>query len=127
KIYTCDTCHADFSCLSRTLKTETLKLSLPLLVLRVGTNHPNHSAAMNHLALVTNLFHTCTNFHNSCSSPADLKIGHYKIIYHRGSPQRGPLQLLTTVNDSPAGQIVRRKLHRHFVSGQNPDEILAHL
>src|SRR6267378_3795176 len=48
KVYTCDTCH-----------TILLKkpLSLALLVLRVGTNYPDHAAPVDHLALVTNLFH----------------------------------------------------------------------
>jgi hypothetical protein len=47
----------------------TLKiLSLALLVLRIGANYPNHSAPVNHLALITNLFNARSNFHSNCSS-----------------------------------------------------------
>src|SRR6266478_3841436 len=97
KIYTCDTCH------SILLKKS---LSLTLLVLRVDANHPHHAAAVNHLALVTNLFYRCPYFHNPYSSLAEL---------------------LVTLHNPAARQIVRRKLHRDFVSRQNQDEILAHL
>jgi hypothetical protein len=31
-------------------------LTLALLVLRVAANHPNHTAPVNHLALIANLF-----------------------------------------------------------------------
>jgi len=48
KIYTCDTCHAIL------LKKP---LSLTLLVLRVGANHPDHTAPVDHLAFVTNLLY----------------------------------------------------------------------
>src|SRR5256886_5667977 len=97
KIYTCDTCHAIL--LEKTL-------SLTLLLLRVDANHPHHAAPLNHLALVTNLFNRCPYFHNSCSSLAEL---------------------LVAVHNPAARQIVWRKLHRDFVSRENPDEILAHL
>src|SRR6516225_4770685 len=59
KINTSDTCHG-FSL---------LPLSLPLLVLRIDANHSNHATAVDHLALVTNLFHACPHFHTACSSP----------------------------------------------------------
>src|SRR5712692_9324050 len=96
KIYTCDTYHAIL------LKKP---LSLTLLVLRVDANHPHHAAPVDHFALVTNLFNRCPYFHNPCSSLAEL---------------------LVTVHNSAARQIVRGKLHRNFISRQNPDEILAH-
>src|SRR6267143_376953 len=48
KIYTCDTCHA--------ILLEK-PLSLALLVLRVDANYPDHTAPVDHLALVTNLFY----------------------------------------------------------------------
>src|SRR5580658_4848382 len=35
--------------------------------------------------------------------------------------------LLVTIHNPAARQIVRRELHRYFVSRQNPDEILSHL
>src|SRR2546427_1998356 len=97
KIYTCDTCHAIL------LKKS---LSLALLVFRVNANHPHHAAPVDHLALVTNFFNRCPYFHNPCSSLAELFVA---------------------VHNPAARQIVRRKLHRNFVSRQNADEILAHL
>jgi hypothetical protein len=39
------------------------KLSLPLLVFRVGADDPNHAAAMDDLAFVANLFYRCSYFH----------------------------------------------------------------
>jgi hypothetical protein len=39
------------------------KLSLTLLVLRVGADHAHNAAAMDYFALVTNLFYRCSNFH----------------------------------------------------------------
>src|SRR6516225_150111 len=44
-------------------KLDTKNLSLPLLVFRIDANDPHHAAAVNDLALVTNLFHACPNFH----------------------------------------------------------------
>src|SRR5260370_31959521 len=86
KIYTCDTLHAIL------LKKS---LSLTLLVLRVDANHPHHAAPVDHLALVTNLFNRCSYFHNPYSSLAEL---------------------LVAVHNPAARQIVRRELHRNFVS-----------
>src|SRR6266853_6582245 len=60
KINTCYTCHA--TCLLKFLK---IRLSLALLVLRIGANYAHHASAMNYLALVANLFYRCPNFHNS--------------------------------------------------------------
>src|SRR5579864_9848278 len=36
-------------------------------------------------------------------------------------------ELFVAVHDAAPRQVVRRKLHRNFISGQNADEILAHL
>src|SRR6266404_3457158 len=48
-----------------------------------------------------------------------------------GPPEKAcptkPVALLVAVYNPAACQIVRRELHRNFVSRQNPDEILAHL
>jgi hypothetical protein len=47
------------------LRTYDLQLSssLTLLVLRIDANYPNHSPAVDDLALVTNLFDACSNLH----------------------------------------------------------------
>src|ERR1700682_503076 len=57
KIHTCATCHAG-------------SLSLPLLVFGVGANHPDHTAPVDDLALITNLFHRRTYFHDCLSFAA---------------------------------------------------------
>jgi hypothetical protein len=44
-------------------KLGTKNLSLPLLVFRIDANDPNHPAAVDDLALVTNFLHACPNFH----------------------------------------------------------------
>jgi hypothetical protein len=38
-------------------------LPLPLLVFRIDANDPNHPAAVDDLALVTNFLDACPNFH----------------------------------------------------------------
>src|SRR5579885_3442444 len=46
-----------------------------------------------------------------------------------GQPRRASTHdwmLLVPVHDSATRQVVRRKLHRDLVAGQNPDEILPH-
>jgi hypothetical protein len=48
KIYTCNTCHTIFLLPG---------LALALLVLRVDANHAHHTAPVDHLALVANLFY----------------------------------------------------------------------
>src|SRR5712672_1592261 len=66
KINACYTCHA--TCLLiffSKLASRNSRLSLALLVLRIGANHAHHAAPVNHLALVANLFYRCPNFHNS--------------------------------------------------------------
>src|SRR4029077_19916104 len=77
KIYTCDTCHAILL---------TRALALALLVLRVGANHPDHAAPVDHLAFVTNLFYRCPYFHVRCSPTlpncAGLKAAATKPIYN---------------------------------------------
>src|SRR5215471_21802269 len=49
---------------------------------------------------------------------------------HNPGDGKPPLQnspLFIAVDDPPAGQVIRRKLHRNLVSRENTDEILAHL
>jgi len=71
---------------------------------------------MDHLALVTNLFSRLPVL-SCCVAPHwPPEGGRYKT-----------LPLLIPVHDPAARQIVRRKLHRHFIARENPDEILAHL
>src|SRR2546423_1729130 len=77
-------------------------LALALFMLRIGANYAHHPAPMNHLALVANLFYRRPYFHNPSSC------------------------LFVTIHNTAARQIVWRKLHRHFISRQNADEILAH-
>src|SRR6185295_2539709 len=93
---------------------------------------------MDHLALVTNLFYRCSNFHYNSNSgytygskePATT----LALLACRAEAQhlhnyagRASIRLLVAVDDSAAGQIVRRKLHCYLISSENPDEILAHL
>src|SRR5690606_28375469 len=53
QINTNKTCHDSFS-----------SLTLPLLMLGVaGTNDPNHTLTVDHLALVTNLFNASSDLH----------------------------------------------------------------
>jgi hypothetical protein len=40
-----------------------MKLSLALLVLGIGADHPHHATPVDHLAFVANLFYRCPNFH----------------------------------------------------------------
>jgi hypothetical protein len=56
KVNTCDACHI-FSLPGL--------LPLALLVLGVDADHAHHSAPVDHLALVTNLFYACPYFHTA--------------------------------------------------------------
>jgi hypothetical protein len=40
-------------------------LSLPLFVLRIGTDHSHHTTAVNNLALIANFLYRCSNFHKN--------------------------------------------------------------
>src|SRR3974390_1949588 len=46
---------------------------------------------------------------------------------HRLKPMLQIHPLLVAVHDAAAGQVIGGKLHRDFVSRENPDEVLAHL
>src|SRR5579863_7908661 len=92
-------------------------LSLALAVLRVGTDHAHHAAPMHDLALHADFLYRCPNLHFSTPSPLRGPV----VLLLRAAA------LLVTVNDSAARQIVGRKLHRHAISRQNTNEILAHL
>src|SRR5438874_10852923 len=98
---------------------------------------------MDHLALVTDLFYRCSNFHynsnsicclrvqntpplRSLRSFAGLKPGTY-ITVPRLLAGRASIRLLVAVDDSAAGQVVRREFYCYLISGENPDEVLAHL
>src|SRR6266850_3614945 len=72
KINACYTCHATYL-----LKFSKIRLSLALLVLRIGANYTHHASAMNYLALVANLLYRCPNFHNFPSA------SHYPIYNGR--------------------------------------------
>jgi len=45
------------------LKAKNQNLALPLFVLRVDANYPDHAAAMYDFAFVANLFYRCSYFH----------------------------------------------------------------
>jgi hypothetical protein len=70
KINTCNACH---------IFSLPQSLSLALLVLRIGADYAHHPAAMNHLALIANLFDACPDFHYRCSLLlTGLKTRHYE-------------------------------------------------
>src|SRR3990170_6451593 len=99
QINACNACH------TRSL-VSSLVSPLALLVLRVAANHPNHPAPVDDLALIANLFDRRAYLHL------------YSPFLRR---------LLVAIYDPAARQIVGRQLHRHPVSRQDADEILAHL
>ena len=76
---------------------------LSLLVFWVGADYAHHTLAVNHLALITNLFDGRTYLHYT------LSISFIPVSY------------------ATAIQIVRRQLYQHSVTRKNPDEMLTHL
>src|SRR5205085_11003754 len=64
-------------------------LSLPLLMLRVGADHPDDAAAVNDLAVITHFLNRCPDFHNCFPSRLRWALGeeifaHKKrLVYHR--------------------------------------------
>ncbi len=80
----------------------------------VLADHPNHPAAVDDLALHANLLYGCTDLHWLLPFSA-----------HRFHA-RLQKTLFVSVDNSPAIQIIRAKLHRHAIARQDADEVLAH-
>jgi Na+/proline symporter len=72
-------------------------------MLWVDADNANHTLAVNHLALITNLFDGRTYLHYT------LSISFIPVSY------------------ATAIQIVGRQLHQHPITRKNPDEMLSHL
>src|SRR5215831_20471881 len=53
--------------LNQPLAASRQPLALPLLVFRIDADHAHHPAAVDDLALVTNLLYRCPYLHKSCS------------------------------------------------------------
>ena len=82
--------------------------ALPLLVPRVGADDPHHALALDHFAIAANPFNRSQYFHDALDFSFNCVL------------------LLGAENNPPLGQIVRRQFHRHFVAGEDADEVLAH-
>jgi hypothetical protein len=91
-----------------TSHTESPGLSLTLLVLFGGANHADDTLASHDFALVTNRFHTCSDFHFS-------------------TPYLKITNLLATIHNAAAGQVVGRDLELDLVSGENANKVHSHL
>jgi hypothetical protein len=103
-------------------------------MLLVLADHPHHTAAMDDLALVTNLLDRRTYLHNHNPSISllispDAPAGHT----HDNEPPerlvafwRQTGALLVSVNDAATVQIVWTQLHRNTISREDADEILPH-
>ena len=102
-------------------------------MLLVLADHSHHTAAMDDLALVTNLLYRCTYLHTT--TPQSL--GSQARAFRHGTPRNKPLKrlvafwrqtgaLLVSVNDATAVQIVRTQLHRNTIPRENTDEVLPH-
>jgi len=76
---------------------------LSLLVFWVGANYAHHALAVNHLALITNLFDGRTYLHWT------LSISFIPVSY------------------AAAIQIVGRQLNQHSIPRKDSDEVLPHL
>jgi hypothetical protein len=89
-------------------------LSLALLVFRVLADHTNHPAAVDDLALATNLLYRCTDLHLLLPFSAHSFLA------------RLSKNLFVAVNDPPAIQVVWTQFDGHAVTWKNADEVLAH-
>ena len=92
-------------------------LALTLLVTRVFANHHDVAVATNHLALVTNRFHTRANLH--FFSPAGL-------VPHGGGAVPSQFCLFVAVDDPATRQVVGAELHDDAVLGKDADVVLPH-
>ena len=72
-------------------------------MLGIDADNANYALAVNHLALITNLFDGRTYLHYT------LSISFIPVSY------------------ATAIQIVGRQLHQHPITRKNPDEMLTHL
>jgi hypothetical protein len=92
----------------QTLKPETThykteNLPLALLVFRVDANDPNHAAAVDDLAFVTNLFYRCPYFHFGCSLFASRKTGGINPPLQKPGKHRLEGRPLQNPRNSPQG------------------------
>src|SRR5579863_10531635 len=95
-------------------------------MLRVRTDHANHTAPMNDLALHANLLDRCPDFHLPCSIPSIRTKSDSSSAARGLRMTRRTRASLVTIDDAPAREIVGRKFHSYAISRQNADEILPH-
>src|SRR5439155_27136753 len=84
-------------------------LALPLLVARVRTDDHHHAMAADGLALIAHLLHGRTNLHRNLE------------------PTRSGRRSAVPVDDPAPREVVRRELHEHPVTRQDPDVVHPHL
>jgi hypothetical protein len=95
-------------------------LSLSLFMFRIRANHAHHTFAMDDLAVIAHLFYGSSYLHvliPQANAPTGL-------LAQRAD---GLVCLLISICNPAAIEIVRRKLNQNFVTGQNSDEMFAHL
>jgi len=83
-------------------------------MLRVLTNHANHTATVNHLALVADLLNGRTNLH--------LKL--LSLYPEPWALYPGPLFI--AIDDAAAVQVIRAKLDGDSITREDANEVLAH-
>src|SRR6185436_15014864 len=84
------------------------RLTLTLLVARIGTDHSHHTLAADDLAIAAHLLDRCCDFHASLLNPSDSS-------------------LLGPEHDACAAQVIRRQFDRDLVSRQDADVVHTHL
>ena len=75
------------------------RLALPLFMLGVFTDHPDHPFSFHNLTLVADFFDRCPDFHS----------------------------LFLPKNNSPPREIIGGKFYHHLVSREDFDEVHSHL
>src|SRR5450432_3961761 len=76
--------------------------ALPLLVPRVGgANHPHHTPAVDHLALVADLLHRCSNLHDDSKRLLKTGVAEGRTNWGRRAPG-----LLRPVGDAPTREVI---------------------
>src|SRR5579862_6921285 len=105
-----------------------IALSLPLLVLLIGTDHPHHAVAADDLALVTNPFDRRSYLHRyflSTFNPdtAEHAENNFSAISASSALIAVTASLRQLPYNPPAPHVHGRQLQSHPVADQQPHEI----
>src|SRR5436190_18332397 len=107
----------------RAMFSPLLALALTLLVARVRADHQDPPATTDHAAPVAHLLHRRPDLH-AITPASSLALLARVLARLLGARLLGSL---VPVHHTASGEVVRRQLHLHPVTGKDPDVVHPHL